>query len=124
MDWYKSSLAPSLMPVFVNLVRTPGEKRNPEVVRKSIAATESYLQLLEQQLEGKTYLLGERFCVGDIPLGAMIYKYFNLDIERPAWPNIEAWYARLCHRPAYREHAMIPFGSSPEEWLALEKAGA
>jgi glutathione S-transferase len=54
----------------------------------------------------------------------MLYKYYNLDIERPALPNLEAWYARLCERPAYQLHAMIPFGSSPQEWLELEKAGA
>jgi glutathione S-transferase len=62
--------------------------------------------------------------MADIPLGAMMYKFFNLVIERPSLPNIEAWYARLCERPAYRTHAMIAFGSSPEEWLELEIAGA
>jgi glutathione S-transferase len=53
-----------------------------------------------------------------------MYKFFNLDIERPSLPNIEAWYARLCERPAFQSHAMIAFGSSPQEWLELEKAGA
>jgi glutathione S-transferase len=30
-------------------------------------------------------------------------------IERPALPNLEAWYARLTERPAYRAHVMLPF---------------
>ena len=124
MDWYKSSLTPSLMPIFFNLVRTPLEQQNHAVVRQCKAALEGYLGVLEQHLAGKAWILGEQFSMGDIPLGAMMYKYYNLDIERGDWPSIEAWYARLCERPAYQEHAMIAFGSSPEEWLALEQAGA
>jgi len=124
MDWYKSSLTPSLMPIFVNLVRTPQDQRNEEVIKRCTAATIGYLELLDRHLQGRSYILGEHFSMGDIPLGAMLYKYYNLAIERPAMPNLEAWYARLCERPAYQRHAMIPFGSSPQEWLALEKAGA
>ena len=36
-------------------------------------------------------------------------KYFELDIERPSIPNVEAWYRRLQDRQAYREHVMVPF---------------
>ena len=124
MDWYKSSFAANLMPVFVNLVRTPKSEQNLELVQKCTAAAINYLGVLEQHLQGKDFIIGDSFSMGDIPLGAMMYKFYNLDIERPAFANIEAWYARLCARPAFQTHAMIPFGSSPEEWLELEKAGA
>ena len=124
MDWYKSSFAANLMPVFVNLVRTPKPEQNLELVQKCTAAAINYLGVLEQHLQGKDFIIGDSFSMGDIPLGAMMYKFYNLDIERPAFTNIEAWYARLCERPAFQTHAMIPFGSSPEEWLELEKAGA
>ena len=124
MDWYKSSLAANLMPVFFNLVRTEQAAQNALVIAQCTAATMTQLQTLEQHLQGRSYILGDGFSMADIPLGAMIYKFFNLDIERPSLPNIEAWYARLCERPAYQIHAMIAFGSSPQEWLELEKAGA
>ena len=124
MDWYKSSLAANLMPVFFNLVRTAEEQRNLEVIQRCTAATIDYLALLDRHLQGKSYLLGEHFSMADIPLGAIVYKYYHLDIERPEMTHLEAWYARLCERPAYQQHAMIPFGRSPEEWLELEKAGA
>ena len=57
--------------------------------------------------------------MGDIPLGAVAYRYYNVAIERPSLPNLEAWYARLCERPAYREHVMNFFGTNPDEWRAL-----
>lgn len=124
MDWYKSSIYPHLMPVFVNLIRTPREQQDPEKISHGTAATIKHLGILEQHLEGRDYILGDKFSMGDIPLGAILYKFYNLEIERPELPAIEAWYARLNQRPAYREHAAIPFGSSLEEWITLEKAGA
>jgi glutathione S-transferase len=123
MDWYKSSITPNLMKVFLNLVRTPKSDQDPVIIEQSTAATINHLRVLEQHLQGRSYILGDGFSMGDIPLGAIMYKFFNLDIERPSLPNIEAWYARLCERPAYQNHAMIAFGSSPQEWLELEKAG-
>jgi glutathione S-transferase len=46
--------------------------------------------------------------VGDIPVGAMCYRYQELPIERPKLPNLEAWYGRLRERAPYREHVMLP----------------
>jgi hypothetical protein len=49
-----------------------------------------------------------RFDLGDIPLGVWAYRWFNLPIERPKFANFDAWYKRLCERPAYQKHIMIP----------------
>jgi hypothetical protein len=46
-----------------------------------------------------------------------------LDIKRPPLLGIEAWYERLKERPAFREHAMQPFGNSPSEFFALQAKG-
>ena len=124
MDWYKSCLAPNLMPIFFNLVRTPKAEQDPLKIEDFTQATINTLRLLERHLETRYYIVGESLTMADIPLGAMMYKFFNLEIERPRLPNIEAWYARLVDRPAYQTHAMIAFGSSPQEWLELEKQGA
>jgi glutathione S-transferase len=47
--------------------------------------------------------------LADIPAGTALYRYFELDIERPSVPNVEAWYERLASRPAYRARVMLPF---------------
>lgn len=59
--------------------------------------------------------------MADIPFGPMAYRYFNLDVARPELPNLTAWYRRLCDRPAFQEHVMIPFGRNPAEWNLLER---
>jgi len=60
-------------------------------------------------LQSKDFLAGPHLTIGDIAVGAQLYRYFELEIDRPELPNVEAWYARLRNRPAYREHVMVPF---------------
>jgi glutathione S-transferase len=48
------------------------------------------------------------FTMADIPLGVTAYRWFNLEIERPPTPNLEAWYERLCARSPYRATVMLP----------------
>ena len=64
---------------------------------------------LDQHLQGRHYLTGQNFCMADIPAGMTLYRWFEMDIERPANPNVEAWYARLLERPAYQSAICIPF---------------
>jgi len=124
MEWAKTTIVPHLTAVFFGLVRFPPEKRDPDAIAAGAVAFGRELQIVERQLENTSFLAGDQLTVGDIPLGAYVYRYFNLDIERPSLPNVEAWYARLRDRPAYQKHVMIPFGRNPHEWLELEKAGA
>lgn len=124
MEWTNSRFMKTFFPIFWGLIRTPKEKQNLDQIRASARATGELLQIVEHQLEGKQFITGDTLTMGDIPLGSMLFKYYTLEIERPSLPNIEAWYARLCEREAYRTHAMNPFGSSTEEWMALERAGA
>ena len=68
-----------------------------------------HFRLLDGMLQTRQFLLGDRLSLADIPIGTALYRYFELDIERPELPNVSAWYRRLQQRPAYREHVMIPF---------------
>jgi len=124
MEWTNSLVMPTFFPVFWQLVRTEEDQRDLAKVAEMARATGELMQIAEKQLHGKKYIVGERLTMGDIPLGALMFKYFTLDIERPSLPNIEAWYARLQQHDAYQKHCMGAFGVSPEEWIALEKAGA
>ena len=40
--------------------------------------------------------------MGDIPLGIMVYRWFNLDIERKDLPNLARWYDHLTDRPGFK----------------------
>jgi glutathione S-transferase len=60
-------------------------------------------------LAHRQFLCGNTLTLADIPAGTSLYRYFELEMERPSVPNVEAWYQRLQERHAYREQVMIPF---------------
>lgn len=121
MDWVNTTFYPAFHPVFFGMIRTPVVSRNQESIDRHIPLSGNLLELVDGHLADNVYLAGNAFTMGDIPLGAVIHRYFTLDIERPPLPHVEAWYERLCERPAYQDNVMLPFGSSPEEWLELER---
>jgi glutathione S-transferase len=124
MEWHKFHVMMNIMPVFLNLVRTTKENCDMDLVEQKSKIAGQQLQVLDKHLEDRPYILGDAFSMADIPTGALLFKYFNLPIERPSLANVEAWYQRLCERPAYQTHAMIESGTNLKEWLKLEQAGA
>jgi glutathione S-transferase len=73
--------------------------------RKKLA---SNLAIVDAQLSTRDYLAGNRFSMGDIPMGVAVYRWFNLPIDRPDYRNLDRWYKRLCERPAFKQHCMLP----------------
>jgi glutathione S-transferase len=95
--------------VFWAFYRTPENQRQWPAIRQAVARCASLFRLLDRHLTGKDFIAGEDFTVGDIATGVQLYRYFELAIERPVIPNVEAWYQRLASRPGYRDHVMVPF---------------
>jgi len=109
-DWTQSDLQPAFIGgVFATFYRTPENKRDWSIIRRGLARSATLFQLLDRHLEGRAFIAGERLTFGDIPAGAQLYRYFNIDIDRPSLPNVEAWYERLKLREAYHTHVMVPF---------------
>jgi glutathione S-transferase len=112
MDWAATSLyADIISTAFIGLIFTPAANRNTAAVDASIARAGERLAILDAHLAGRSYILGDRLTVADIPAGGLMYRYFTLPIARPSLPNVEAWNARLAARPAYRDHVMIDYSA-------------
>jgi glutathione S-transferase len=108
MDWQLSALNSAIVPLFWNLIRTPEEKRDPQVVKKALEKSSAAWEMVDTQLGRSRYLGGDAFTLGDIPVGVWAYRWFNLPTERPNFQNLSAWYQGLCARPPYQKHIMIP----------------
>lgn len=109
MAWTAASLYPDWIKLFWTLVRTPPSKRDWTAVAHHRDATAARFETLDRHLEGRRYLAGDGFTMADIPAGTTLYRWFEMDVERPATPNVEAWYARLRERPAYESTVCVPF---------------
>jgi glutathione S-transferase len=106
MEWYSTTLWLAMRPVFWNLVRVAPEKRNMAEVAENTKKLADYFGIVDRELAHKTFMAGAAFSMGDIPLGVAAFRWYNLPVERPAHPNLDRWYQRLCERPAFREHCM------------------
>jgi glutathione S-transferase len=111
MDWSQTALQPDfLLGVFWAFYRTPEPQRDWPAIRRKIARCAEHVQVLDRVLSDRLYLGGDALTLADIPAGTALYRYFELEIERPPVRHVEAWYRRLQERPAYREGVMVPFG--------------
>lgn len=108
-DWTLASLQPAFLGLFWDYYRTPEDQRNPALVEAGREKTNQLFRLLDRHLDGRSYLAGDRITIADVAAGTALFRYFGLDLDRPALPNVEAWHARLRERPAYRRNVEVPF---------------
>jgi glutathione S-transferase len=122
MEWSASKAFAPVIYLFFATVRTqPADRDLAKIAALRDEANEALI-ILDAHLADRPYVCGDSFTMGDIPLGCVAYRYFNVDVDRPALPNVEAWYQRLAERAPFRDHVMRHFGTNPAEWAALEKA--
>jgi glutathione S-transferase len=107
MDWKQTSFWPALRGLFLGLVRTAPDKRDPQAMEASRLKTVEELRIVDAHLKTREYLAGDAFTMGDIPLGCGIWRWMALAIDRPALPNVQRWFDTLARRPAYRKIVML-----------------
>jgi glutathione S-transferase len=107
MDW-QFSYADAQRDAFLHLVRHAPEDRDPARIARSAQQSAAMMARIERALDEHPWLSGPAFGLGDIPMGVYVHSWMTLDIERPAMPNVERWYAALKARPGYASQVMIP----------------
>lgn len=105
MDWQQTTVAGPVTTIFWGLVREPGRFGAEEIAAAAAAAVPVW-RIADRRLEASEWLGGSRFTMADIPLGVLARRWFELAVDRPAMPALEAWYARLRERPAFAEHIL------------------
>jgi glutathione S-transferase len=122
MEWSGTLAFTPVIQLFFATVRTEPDQRDAAKIDVLRDQAVDALRVLDNHLADHDFVAGNTFTMGDIPLGCVAYRFFNVEVERPSLPHLEAWYGRLSERPAYQDHVMRFFGTNPLEWQALEKA--
>ncbi len=108
MDWQLTTISSSMVPLFWGLIRTPEEKRNRDMIEQALKKATKTWEILNKHLATSSFVAGEKFSIGDIPLGVWVYRWFNLPIERRTMEHLNTWYGRLLESVAYQTQVMIP----------------
>jgi glutathione S-transferase len=108
MDWQQTTLNGAGREAFVQLVRTPPERRNAQALAASVAATEPLLMLLDAQLAQRPFMAGDALTIADIPIACEMHRWWGLPLEHPPHPNLRRWYDGIRNRPAARGALDVP----------------
>ncbi len=108
MDWMITTYWPAIHALFIGMIRTEPDQRNPRSEEESRLKTAAVLRVVDAHLQTREYLAGNTFTMGDIPLGCGIWRWMQLSIERPVLPNVQRWFETLSRRPAYKKAVMLP----------------
>lgn len=108
MDWQATTLQAPMGPVFLGLIRTPEAERDRAAIERGAKATEAAVAILDGHLARNAYMLGDRFSMADIAVGAAAARWWKMPVERAPNPNVDRWLGAISERPAFREHVDIP----------------
>ncbi|OED36506.1 glutathione S-transferase [Chromatiales bacterium (ex Bugula neritina AB1)] len=109
-EWAKLNFGLNFsVPVFWQVVRTPRNKQNPEALAIALKKLHRQMSIADTQLGNNPFIAGNEFSIADLMFGHLLYRYYDIEIERPHFNNISRYYATLTNRPAYREHVMVSY---------------
>ena len=108
MDWQQTTFNPAGRNAFVQLLRTPPEKRQQKLIDDSIASTEPLLRVLDSHLARKPYMAGNKFTMADIPIACEIHRWRGTPVPQVELPHVDRWYAGIRANAASRGVLDLP----------------
>lgn len=109
-EWAKINVAMGFTaPIFWRVVRTAPAARDPVAIARAVATLDKFLDIAESRLSGTAFLAGEDLTLADIQFGHVLFRYFDIPIERRPRPHLRRYYDTLAARPAFREHVMVSY---------------
>ncbi|MBT5110585.1 MAG: glutathione S-transferase family protein [Rhodospirillaceae bacterium] len=105
--WQDTTMRPKLLPLYHSwiVVENPMSRHLDELEEKRKGMFDTWM-IVERHLAGRDYMAGDQFSLADIPMGVMAYWWYLMPIDHFDLPNIEAWYARISARPAFKEQVL------------------
>ena len=111
MEWFQNNVYTNFIAVFHQLIRLPPKRRDSAKRQAALDLLCDALRLFDAELADRPFILCDTLSRGDIPTGACLFRYFTMEIDRPALKNLECYYELLTKRPTFREAVMVDYGS-------------
>lgn len=109
-EWVKTSFGPAFLHgLFYPLVRRDPALLSPDILLSGEEENAVLAGMLARRIGAGPWIGGARFSWADILTGHMLYRYYTLPFARADLPELEAYYNRLCARPAFRDHVMVSY---------------
>jgi len=106
MFWNTSHLGPAVFRVALETYIKPtflDQQPDPEKIESNTRDFEKYAGVLNGHLDGRDWILGERFSIADITVGTSVDVTRVTEISLDATPAVAAWFGRLSERPSWAD---------------------
>ena len=107
MDWQIAYADAQRLPC-LSFARTQEANWDHDAIARGMADCARHLAVLDRYLQETPWLSGGEFGIGDIPMGVYAYTWFSLPFDKPEFPAMSDWYARIRQRPGFASQVMIP----------------
>ncbi|MBA3594536.1 MAG: glutathione S-transferase family protein [Polaromonas sp.] len=98
--WAVTECEKDALSFLMHRVAMAEERRKPELALQADRRLAPVLQVLEQHLQGRSYIAGERFTVADICVASVLAWVQRAD-AMAACPRVSEWVQRCTARPAH-----------------------
>jgi glutathione S-transferase len=95
-----TEIEPGLIEALLHRVMLPPDQRKPEAAAAGEAKLARPLRVLDQELAGRTWLVGGRFTVADLNVASILSIAPVCRIDLAPYPNVQRWLAACTSRPA------------------------
>lgn len=106
MLWQITVVYPHLHPIFLNKFRADEYAGGEALLKGAPEKMAKALDILEAQLAGHGYIMGDAFTMADIPVGAVLNRWYMIMPQDTArHPNVLSWMEKLQARPSFQKHS-------------------
>ncbi|HLW72016.1 MAG TPA: glutathione S-transferase family protein [Candidatus Binataceae bacterium] len=95
-----TEIEPSLMTILVNKLFMPPDKCDNKAVETATTALKAPLKVLDDQLKGREYLLGNDFTIADLNVAAVLSFATLVKLDMSSTPAAQAWLQKCLGREA------------------------
>ncbi|EPF6395240.1 glutathione S-transferase family protein [Proteus mirabilis] len=108
MDWSNGSLFSPIQQMMINLVRTPKEQQDPQLVQSLKAKLNQLIKIADDQLAKTAYFAGDYFSLADITIAPLVYPWLEVCQEGANYPHLQRWFAQLSENQIFRDVVLLP----------------
>ncbi|MBL6618604.1 MAG: glutathione S-transferase N-terminal domain-containing protein [Reyranella sp.] len=105
IDWQATEFNSAWRYAFSAIVRKNPGFADEGQIEESKKQWARMIAILDGQIARTgAYVAGASFTLADIPIGLSVNRWFLTPFDRPAFPQVDAYYERLGNRPAFIKH--------------------
>jgi glutathione S-transferase len=104
--WSILEMQPHLYKIAFQKFWVPEDQRDEKAIKEAEEALPGIFEILDNQLEGKKYLLGDKFNLADINVASVVLVADFAQYDYSSYKNVTQWISMLNERPSFEQ---IPF---------------